>query len=516
MVNTYREKTTPQESLCGSNTGYGVSLLIELDLRGIERPKSFPLSEVLLDKLQAQKPETAHIFLCCSLQDAKMIFECRQIKSSMEYIDRIPHAPGFQHNIGPSEDVELIRPYDPQFLVDWLQIQPGQVSRLRVSEYVARPLATPADQLAVQSQIHLIRGAENRYMAVWFDFREQYNLYGRLATAGLDDLAQPNLPFSAWQRRFACQSRGLLNGPIRHAMDFPSFMLLDLLNTDLIAFGDFVSITSHVRPVATHATVVTGSLEKRLNSFELTQSMIQKAERIHRLVTHMSSRWALDLVTIESRISYEQELRRLEMGSSFLASELRQWDELADKRLSVHNRFAQLRQASSLSALTYCAAFFLPLSLAAAFLSMQTRAKELKWLVYDFCGVTLVFCTIAALIYFLSWVISAVKTRRLNKRLEKRNASVHTKGVGRFLMILFGLAWMSAVAAFLVGMLHDLRMGLIMLAAPVGIIVLPITCVVSIGEGAGVGLWLMQGGLEKSLRPILGSGGSNVGMANMA
>lgn len=215
-----------------------------------------------------------------------------------------------------------------------------------------------------------------------------------------------------------------------------------------------------------------GYLEKRLDGFELTQSMIRKSEDIQRYINHMSTLQALESIASESRSSYEQSLRRLEIGSSLLVSNLRRRETLADKRLEVYNQFAQQRQASSLSALTYCAAFFLPLSLAGTFLSMQNRARDLRWIVYDFCGITTVFCTVAALVYLLSWAWSHLKTLHLNKRLEKGKTEITVIGQPRYSKFLFGVAWMLMVASFLVGMLHDLRLGLIMLTAPVAVVVL--------------------------------------------
>jgi hypothetical protein len=64
MENIYWEDKVPRKVLCGIDAWRSTSIMIELDLQGVERPKSFPLSEVPPDMLQAQKPETAQIFLC--------------------------------------------------------------------------------------------------------------------------------------------------------------------------------------------------------------------------------------------------------------------------------------------------------------------------------------------------------------------------------------------------------------------------------------------------------------------
>lgn len=322
----------------------------------------------------------------------------------------------------------------------------------------------------------MTRDADNRYTVVWFDFRDAYKFDGRVETAERFETAPADIPASTWQRLFVNRFQGLLDEPIRHATDFPSFLLLDLLRNDLMIFEVLTSFHRRLLPVATHIPVISRSLDKRLESLEFTQSMIRKAEEMHRLIIHMKDPQSLDLIAKDSRSRYIQSLRQLEMGSSLLVSEFRRQDELADKRLDVYNQFAQQRQASSLAALTYCAAFFLPLSLAGTFLSMQSRATELHLLVYDFVGVTSVFGTLAMLIYFVSWSWSRVKVRWITSRLEQENISIYESEWFRSLRLFSILAWLLTVCSFLVGMLDNLRLGLTLLAAPVAVLVLSIPC----------------------------------------
>ncbi|CAN9226719.1 unnamed protein product [Alternaria alternata] len=370
--------------------------------------------------------------------DARLIFQHCKIKHSTEYMEQAArNKRSFLVNNVPGINEEISVPYDPRCVHDWLSIQPEQVHKILLHEYVRIPSEPRSDHLAVRSQVHMTRGTENRYMAVWFDFRDAYKLDGKLAIAQNDNVVIPEIPASTWQRQFASRFRGLPNGPIRYAMDFPNILLLEILSADITAFEKFVWIDHNVLPVATHVPVVTESFDKRLGNFELTQSMIQKAEDINRLVAHMISLRVLDLLQDEARSSSEKTLNRLELGSSLLISELERRDKLADKRLDINNRFAQLQQASSLSALTYCAAFFLPLSLAATFLSMQTRAKALKLLAFDFTGMTLLFCTVAALVYYASGVVMSWKKRYLDKRLETGHVPRSVVHFQRFMKTLF-------------------------------------------------------------------------------
>jgi uncharacterized membrane protein len=455
-----------------ANIPQSTSLLIELDLRGIDRPRFIPLSENLPATLQPQKPDTAQIFLCASSADAISISQHREIESTAEYIKRVAS------DSKSWADEPLIVPYDPRCLFDWLSIQPGQVRKILLPEYVAIPSKPRADYPVVHSQIHMVRGTEDKYTAVWFDFRDLYKFNDHFGITQFSD-EHPGLsviPVSTWQRRFAYGFQGLLCRTICHVPDFPRFLLLDILRTDVLASEEFVSVDQRVPPVTTHASVVPGYHQKRLDSFEHTQSMLRKAEGIHRLVTYMNSPQALDLVAHGSRPSYEQSLHRLEIGSSFMISELRRQDEMADKRLDTYNQFAQLRQASSLSAITYCAAFFLPLSLAGTFLSMQSRAQDLHLMVYDFCGMAIIFCSIAGFVYFVFWAWSTRKTGRLTRNFEEDRFGDYMLSRFHHRRNLLSGLWMLVVASFLVGMLHDFRLGLILLAALPAFVILYILC----------------------------------------
>jgi choline-glycine betaine transporter len=107
---------------------------------------------------------------------------------------------------------------------------------------------------------------------------------------------------------------------------------------------------------------------------------------------------------------------------------------------------------------------------------MQSRAADLHLLVYDFFGVTSVFGALAVLVYFFSWAWSRVNVVRMASRLEKRNKLNHPTW-RQSLRVVSILVSMLTVCYFLVGMLHNLRLGLIMLAAPVSVLVLSIPCI---------------------------------------
>lgn len=121
-----------------------------------------------------------------------------------------------------------------------------------------------------------------------------------------------------------------------------------------------------------------------------------------------------------------------------------------------------MKQATSVSQLTLLAAFFLPLSLSAAILSMQTRFMQLHLLLYDFLGVMLILGALAAVLAVVNRYGTRVWNFNTNlaygAKLRKAEAKVEIGGwpirrATRFAWI--GFWWCALLASFLVGMLMD-------------------------------------------------------------
>lgn len=117
------------------------------------------------------------------------------------------------------------------------------------------------------------------------------------------------------------------------------------------------------------------------------------------------------------------------------------------------------RQANSVSQLTMLAAIFLPLSLSAAVLSMQTRFADLHLLLYDFLGVIVILGTVALLVAGVNrWGIVAYD-KFIGFSYGWRLWSEET--ISKVIkLIFFVLWWASFLASFLIGMLKDEIVGL--------------------------------------------------------
>ena len=168
----------------------------------------------------------------------------------------------------------------------------------------------------------------------------------------------------------------------------------------------------------------------------------------------------------------------LEQESGFYARELARMRESTKDADDLTAAFIGVKKADSVSRLTLLATVFLPLSLAAGVLSMQTRFSDLHLLLYDLVGVILILGSLAALIGWISkngyifydYFFIAVygRTAYLTPKLFQPVKST----------VLLGW-WLAFLASFLVGMLKDVLLGLRILgysaAGIVGLWLLSIT-----------------------------------------
>jgi hypothetical protein len=117
-----------------------------------------------------------------------------------------------------------------------------------------------------------------------------------------------------------------------------------------------------------------------------------------------------------------------------------------------------MSQTSNVQFLTVLATIFLPLSLAAGVLSMQSRFKDLGVLLYDFFGVVFLLATIGILI-----LVSMVFWDFIEENATKLITENYYKPVWAVLVIVAGLGilvfGMLVLSSFLVGMFKDVVLG---------------------------------------------------------
>ncbi|KAL2802405.1 hypothetical protein BJX63DRAFT_415131 [Aspergillus granulosus] len=144
-----------------------------------------------------------------------------------------------------------------------------------------------------------------------------------------------------------------------------------------------------------------------------------------------------------------------------ISQELEKRTESISRRLESQLKFLELRrnlqESSSLSLLSLLAVVYLPLALASSILSMSTRIADLKYILYDFVGITVVLFTITAAIAitlrFMTWVSMSLRHR----------VGWLRSPLTRLLGFMVAVPWVLVLASFLVGMAYDAGLGLKML-----------------------------------------------------
>lgn len=125
--------------------------------------------------------------------------------------------------------------------------------------------------------------------------------------------------------------------------------------------------------------------------------------------------------------------------------------------LAQHLHFLEMRrnirESNRLPMLTILASIFLPLSLACGILSMQTRLKDLHYLLYDFCVVVVLLLTLVALLLLFVKGSMPIVSRTSGWGPSQKLFVTYP------FAIIVSLIWAVILASFIVGMAVDVRLG---------------------------------------------------------
>lgn len=199
------------------------------------------------------------------------------------------------------------------------------------------------------------------------------------------------------------------------------------------------------------------SLERSIN--ELSTSIIWLSNRVQsRLGKHPTP------PSPTSNLLCLETLRQdLEYYKRVLDYQIVVLNELHTARSQYNNK----TQADNLNRLTILTACFLPLSLAAAVLSMQTRFAHLHLFLYDLVGVALIFGVAA-----LTIVLTSGKLMDWYDQKRRGNKSYFTFGTSGYVKLsLSAVIYVFVIlltVSFLVGMLKDVILGLKVLGYETG------------------------------------------------
>jgi hypothetical protein len=154
--------------------------------------------------------------------------------------------------------------------------------------------------------------------------------------------------------------------------------------------------------------------------------------------------------------SVDAPIRDLQQDCSIYRNRASRFREAQIEAQEIHLKRVNGKQADSVNRLTLLAAIFLPLSLAAGVLSMQTRFADLNILLYDFVGVVILLGSITAFLAALNrwgpWIYAEAIDKVYDGAIDGDDFVI------RFTPLM--LWWMAVLASFLVGMFDDVMFGL--------------------------------------------------------
>ncbi|CCT75454.1 uncharacterized protein FFB20_10641 [Fusarium fujikuroi] len=139
--------------------------------------------------------------------------------------------------------------------------------------------------------------------------------------------------------------------------------------------------------------------------------------------------------------------------------QLKKFSDRLDRDLKYLELARNFNQNRSVQQLTLLATVFLPLSLAAGILSMQTRFKDLGVLLYDFFGVVVLLAGIVLIIMIMLNFVAVVKeldSKSVQHKSYRETFRVITLSLVKYELLVFGALLLSS---FLVGMFKDASLG---------------------------------------------------------
>ncbi|KAF5578969.1 hypothetical protein FPANT_9779 [Fusarium pseudoanthophilum] len=231
---------------------------------------------------------------------------------------------------------------------------------------------------------------------------------------------------------------------------------LNILETDEIDHADDAATNSSKAELRQWnlKTIMKRSYEYR-DLAEMGSKLISTTESLIDVVRSMSPVVDTPLLT-NKFMAIDMELRGLCREAS---ERLQNFSDRLDHDLKYLELARNMNQNRGVQQLTLLATIFLPLSLAAGVLSMQTRFKDLGTLLYDFFGVVVLLAAIVLIIMILLSLVAAVK--ELDSK-SLRNESYRESLRGKFLVVVnvgFFVFGCLVLSSFLVGMFSDVTLG---------------------------------------------------------
>lgn len=134
------------------------------------------------------------------------------------------------------------------------------------------------------------------------------------------------------------------------------------------------------------------------------------------------------------------------------------------RNIDMVNTSRNIQESRDSRLLNLLACIFLPASLATSLLSMSTRFVDLGPLLYDFCGVIVLFASFLTLMFLLlrvyQWIIKKIVARVDDNRQKMLSRPERYIRLLRFLLLLLlVIVWPVVLSSFVVGMVVDVSLG---------------------------------------------------------
>lgn len=199
-------------------------------------------------------------------------------------------------------------------------------------------------------------------------------------------------------------------------------------------------------------------LDEVINDANLLKKLEEMAEN---LTSTLETLIVVVRAGFEGNINSAREFEAIKADLEGLSSDLQRKAGELPRTLAHHLNFLEMRRSISESnrlwMLTILASIFLPLSLACGILSMQTRLKDLNYLLYDFLGVVVLLLTLVVM-----FLLNVKWSMMILSKTSGWRSSTKKIAIGIFAIIVSS-SWAIILASFIVGMAVNVRMGGIVL-----------------------------------------------------
>ncbi|KAH7114886.1 hypothetical protein EDB81DRAFT_734389 [Dactylonectria macrodidyma] len=255
---------------------------------------------------------------------------------------------------------------------------------------------------------------------------------------------------------------GEIYRPQRTRRNLKQIFLLQLHHANLNLFSDFLQ--SFATDYATPRMFMFDPRQAELRRWNL-KAIVTDSQLYRRFTSLGAELTATTESLLDVVLALEDDTRLAALGAEIrgcskdVTTRLSRMSDDLDHHLQLLSLSRDMNQSGNVQMLTLLATIFLPLSLSAGVLSMQSRFKDLGDLLYDFFGVVVLLAAVVALLLVAMFVFSLAKeleSRLWRYRLYKAYLRPALLATMAAIALIFGAL---VLTSFVVGMFKDVVLG---------------------------------------------------------